>query len=419
MNVNHSYIWHPFTQAKTDLAPIPVKRASGSLIYDIYGNTYIDAVSSWWVNLHGHAHPHISAAIKAQLDELHQVIFAGCTHEPAQTLCTRLAALLPIEKPHFFFSDNGSTSIEVALKIAIQYARQSSTTKKSRFLYLSDSYHGDTFGAMGVSERGFFTTPFLEHLLPADKLPHPSADFSLSIKTLKNECQKGDVLAFTYEPLIQGASGMKFYTAEQLEEMLRICKSHEVLCIADEVFTGFGRSGTLFASEQTHTKPDIVCLSKALTGGTLPLGLTVASEEIWERFQSDRKEYMLLHGHSFTGNPLACTAALASLDLIEKEDFKQNLKRISDFYKKTAEEAENWAQVKNVRHKGLVFALDVETKDSGYKSSIKDTLYPFFLKNGVLLRPLGNVIYTVPPVCITDEELTKVFSTLREGLRLI
>lgn len=409
-------VWHPFTQSKTDPLPIPVKYAHGSLIFDNNGKSYVDAVSSWWVNLHGHAHPHISSALKKQLDSFHQVIFAGCTHLPAEELCKRLAPLIPVEKPHFFFSDNGSTSIEVALKIAIQYAQQSEQSEKKRFLHLENSYHGDTFGSMSVSEKSFFTSPFSEYLFSVTTVPRPSTDNDEYIQHLETECKKGDVLALIYEPLIQGASGMQFYEPDQLNKLLAICRKYEVLCIADEIFTGFARTGSLFASEQTSHKPDIICLSKALTGGTLPLGLTIASENIWEKFHSDKKEHMLIHGHSFTGNPLSCVAACASLDLVEDISFKENLERIHTFYKKMFEEVSSWNKVLNTRHKGLVFALDVEAPDSGYGSSIKDRLYPFFLENGVLLRPLGNVIYLVPPVCISDSELEKVFDVIRRGI---
>lgn len=413
-----SSVWHPFTQSKIDPSPIKVSKASGSLIYDTNGKSYIDAVSSWWVNIHGHAHPHITNAIKKQLDKMHQVIFAGCTHEPAELLTKRLSNIIPIEKPHFFFSDNGSTAVEVALKIAIQYAKQSGQIK-NRFLALEDSYHGDTFGAMSVSESGYFTDPFKSFLFPTIKIPHPAKDFEKCIRVLQAECEKGDVLALIYEPLVQGASGMNFYEPKHLEEILKITSKHKVLNIADEIFTGFGRTGTLFASEQTNIKPDIICLSKALTGGTLPLGLTITKESIWEKFYSDKREHMLLHGHSFTGNPLSCVAALSSLDLVESDDFKLNLSIIMDYYEKIKPEVSKWENVTNVRNKGLIFALDIEAKDKGYGSQIKNKLYPYFLEEGVLLRPLGNVIYLVPPVCISNSELDKVFSTIKKSLKLI
>jgi adenosylmethionine---8-amino-7-oxononanoate aminotransferase len=272
---------------------------------------------------------------------------------------------------------------------------------------------------MSVSERGYFTAPFSDKLFPVTTIPHPSVNIAESLQALSQECQKGDVLALIYEPLIQGASGMKFYDPTHLESMLEICKSHGIICIADEIFTGFFRTGTFFASDQTPIRPDIICLSKALTGGTLPLGLTIATEKIWEKFHSDKKEHMLLHGHSFTGNPLACAAALASLDLIEQDNFSENLLRIEKLYSSKAPEVARWPLVTNVRYKGLVFALDIEAHDSGYGSSIKDTLYPYFLNQGTLLRPLGNVLYLVPPVCITNEELEKVFSVIENSLRFL
>jgi adenosylmethionine---8-amino-7-oxononanoate aminotransferase len=318
-----------------------------------------------------------------------------------------------------FFSDNGSTAIEVALKIAIQYSKQTGASHKKRIIFLEDAYHGDTFGAMSVSEKSFFTAPFNEFLFDAVSIPGPSKDPSKTLASLDEECRKRDVMAMIYEPLIQGASGMQFYQADTLQSMIAVCKEHAVLSIADEVFTGFGRTGTLFASNQSNHKPDIICLSKALTGGTLPLGLTIASEKVWEVFQSDRKEHMLLHGHSFTGNPLSCTAALASLDLTERKDFNASLKRISSFYETYKKNFEDHPRVEHVRHKGLVFAFDIQASDQGYGSSIKDILYPYFIEQGVLLRPLGNVIYMVPPVCITDAELAMVFKVMKDGVNLI
>jgi len=413
---NTSLVWHPFTPIKGSARSIEVAHASGSYIYDTEGKSYLDAISSWWVNLHGHAHPHITARLKEQLDKFHQVIFAGCTHRPAIELCERLSSLVPIESPHFFFSDNGSTSIEVALKIAIQYAKQNGHSEKSRFLYLENAYHGDTFGAMSVGERGFFSEPFSQYLFQGTPIKSPANNHADTLSQLKHECEKGDALAFIYEPLIQGSSGMRMYEPETLLQMLSICKKHSVITIADEVFTGFGRTGKLFASDYVEIAPDIICLSKALTGGTLPLGLTVSSEEIWNAFNSDKKEKMLLHGHSFTGNPLSCTAALAGLDLIESADFWKNITRINDYYAIKQNEVAAWPHVEDVRHRGLVFACNIEAPDEGYQSKVKDLLYPYFIENGVLLRPLGNCIYLVPPVCMSNDELDTVFSLIKSGL---
>src|SRR6478735_9242198 len=312
-------IWHPFTPQKNMSAPIPIVKGSASLLFAEDGSSYIDAISSWWVTLHGHGHPYIAEKIYRQALELEQVIFAGFTHEPAVRLAERLLPILPGKFSRIFYSDNGSTSTEVALKMSIQYWWNSGQTGRKKILAFRNSYHGDTFGAMSVSDRSIFTLAFHDLLFEVIFIDTPDAD---SIEELKNIIRQNssEIAAFIYEPLVQGAGGMKMYDAGLMNELLVTIKKAGIICIADEVMTGFGRTGKLFASEYLDEKPDIICLSKGLTGGTMALGVTACNEKIYKAYVSDDEMKTFFHGHSFTANPLACAAALASLDLLQKEE---------------------------------------------------------------------------------------------------
>lgn len=319
---DEKYIWHPYTQQKNRPSPIPVVKGKGTLLYDEAGNTYIDAVSSWWVTIHGHAHPYIAEKIYQQALELEQVIFTGFTHRPAVELAERLLHQLPGSFSRIFYSDNGSTAVEVALKMAIQYW-WNKNEKRSRIVVLENAYHGDTFGTMSVSGRSIFTAAFNDFLFDVITIPVPDKNNLAQIKNTIN--QHNDIAAFIYEPLLQGAGGMNIYDAADMDEVLAFVRSKNIICIADEVLTGFGRTGKLFASEYMQTKPDIICLSKGLTGGTMALGVTACTSAIYEAYLSDDRKKTFFHGHSFTANPLACTAALASMDLLLKEECLQNI----------------------------------------------------------------------------------------------
>ena len=309
-------IWHPYTQVKTASAPIPIVSGEGSYLYDENGKRYIDAVSSWWVTLHGHAHPYIAKKVAAQLSKLEQVIFAGFTHLPAIELAERLLKVLPAGQDKIFYSDNGSTAVEVALKMCLQYWYNRGQPRK-KILTFENGYHGDTFGAMAVSGRSPWTAPFNSLLFDVTFIPAPTSENLEATKKLIEQNHK-DIACFIYEPLVQGAAGMLMHSAEHLDELLTCCHNYDILLIQDEVFTGFGRTGKMFAADHLLIKPDLVCLSKGLTGGTMPLGITSCRNKIYEAFLSDDQYKTLFHGHSFTANPLACTAALASLDLLEE-----------------------------------------------------------------------------------------------------
>jgi adenosylmethionine-8-amino-7-oxononanoate aminotransferase len=399
---------------KTASAPIHIVRGEGALLFDENGTPYIDAISSWWTNLHGHAHPYIAECIYQQAKQLEHVIFAGFTHRPAEQLAQRLVQnYLPDDVTKIFYSDNGSTAVEVAIKIAIQYWKNIDQPRK-KIIAFEGAYHGDTFGSMSISERGVFTSPFHEYLFDVEFITPPFAgDEIKSREQLENIASTGDVVAFIYEPLVMGAGGMLMYDAAALEQLLYIAKKHQILCIADEVMTGFYRTGRMFASDFCGIQPDIMCLSKGLTGGTMALGITACSQGIYDAFFSDDKLKAFYHGHSFTANPLACTAALASLDLLEKQSCLQNIKHIVHAHAKFLMELQEYSAFEKIRQTGTILAFDAKSASATeYFHSMREQLYHYFIEQGVILRPLGNTLYIMPPYCITEMELNKVYQAI-------
>jgi len=411
-------IWHPFTQQLNSPPPIPIVSGQGALLTDENDKTYIDAISSWWVNLHGHAHPYIAQKIYEQALRLEQVIFAGFTHQPAISLAERLIEILPGNFSKIFYSDNGSTSTEVALKMALQYWWNNSEPRRKKIIAFTNSYHGDTFGAMSVSERGIFTLAFHDLLFDVIFIDPPgNADIQAQIAIIDEDHE--EIAAFIYEPLIQGAGGMLMHHAQGLDALISHMKSRGIICIADEVMTGFGRTGKLFASQWMKNLPDIICLSKGLTGGTMALGVTACNENIYSAYLSQEKLKTFFHGHSFTANPLACTAALASLDLLEKKESPLNILAIEKSNRKFADDLENFAergQIKNIRNKGTILAFEIISGKDEYLNSIGSIVTDKALSKGVYIRPLGNTVYIMPPYCITEEELSKIFRTIIEIL---
>ena len=411
------YIWHPFTQMKTAEAAIPIVKGEGTLLIDEKGNTYIDAISSWWVNLHGHSHPYIAEKVYAQMQKLEHVVFAGFTHNPAVELCEKLSKHLPSNQAKFFFSGDGSSAVEIALKMAVQYWKNKGKNK-TRFVALDGAYHGETFGAMSAGARSIFSAPFSDLLFECTHIPFPK-DEQAAIQNLKTEIDKGGIAAFIFEPLVQGAAGMRMYKAKTLNKLMQICKEAGVLCIADEVMTGFGRTGTTFAVNQTEAKPDLICLSKGLSGGTLPLSLTTCTNNIFDAFLGDDLQGAFLHGHSFTGNPIGCTAAIASLDLLEKKECQTAIKNIAKSHEIFAKRINSIEIIKDIRQTGTILAIELKSDSSGYASSVRQKLYQDFLDQGVLLRPLGNMIYILPPYCIKEKELEKVYKVIENQLKKI
>ena len=408
-------IWHPYTQMKTALPPIPIVRGEGACLYDADGKKYIDAVSSWWVNIHGHAHPHIAKKVAEQLTALEHVIFAGFTHEGAVELAERLLKLLPSNQKKAFYSDNGSTAIEVAIKMCLQYWHNKGTDR-NKIVAFKNAYHGDTFGAMAVSGRSAFTAPFDALLFEVEFIDLPDAS---NIESLKSQISalKADLACFIFEPLVQGTAGMVMYEAEYLNELMAHCRKEGVLMIDDEIFVGFGRTGKFFACDHFTEQPDIMCFSKGLTGGTMALGLTTCTQEIYDAFLSDDKLKTLFHGHSFTANPIACSAALASMDLLMEDITMQNIKRVEEQHKQFALRIQHHPKIKTIRQTGTIIAMEWGTGDNtSYFSTLRDRLYLYFLDAGIILRPLGNIIYILPPYCITNDELNYIYNKIEQAL---
>lgn len=412
------HIWHPFTQMHTAAPPIGMVRGKGTLLWDEQGNSYLDAISSWWVTIHGHAHPYIAERITEQLHTLEHCLLAGCTHPPAVALAQRILAHLPTGIEKVFFSDNGSTAVEVALKMAIQYWSNRGSARRT-ILAFEHAYHGDTFGAMSAGARSAFSSHFAPYLFDVQHVPVPvQGNEDNCLRALEEHLRSGDVAAFIYEPLVLGAGGMLMYSPDVLERILALCKRYDVLAIADEVMTGFGRTGAMFASAHCTLAPDIMCLSKGLTGGTLPMALTVCTGELYNAFLSDDAMKTFFHGHSFTGNPIGCAAALASLDLLERDETWHNIRTIEREHTAFAKTLRSYACVQHIRQTGTLLAFDVvlSPEKTGYFNTIRAHLYDFFLANGVLLRPLGNVVYLMPPYCTTVEQLTAIYSVIATAL---
>jgi adenosylmethionine-8-amino-7-oxononanoate aminotransferase len=405
-------IWHPYTQHQNSELSIPIVKGEGALLFDEAGNEYIDAISSWWVNLHGHAHPYIAEKIYKQSLVLEHVIFANFTHEPAVALAERLVSILPGKPGRIFYSDNGSTAVEIALKMAIQFWRNKNKPEKNKILAFEHAYHGDTFGAMSVSGRGLFTDAFRDLLFDTIFIETPDSQNLEKIKSIVRS-HDGSIAAFIYEPLLQAAGGMRIYEAEYMNELLSFIQSKEILCIADEVLTGFGRTGLLFASESLNHAADMICLSKGLTGGTMALGVTACNQRIFEAFLSEDQTKTFYHGHSYTANPLACTAGLASLDLLEKKSCQDQIKSIGFQHEKFVREelyqsGNNWFQ--NIRILGTILAFELETGKHEYLNQAGKTIMQLALSHGIYLRPLGNTVYIMPPYCISQEQLEKIYT---------
>lgn len=407
--------WHPYTQMKTAEDAIPIVKGKGVYLFDDNGKQYIDAVSSWWVTLHGHAHPYIAQKVSEQLNILEQVIFAGFTHEPAIKLSENLLELLPENQQKVFYSDNGSTAVEVALKMCIQYSFNKGL-KKSKILAFKNAYHGDTFGAMSVSGRSIWTIPFAEMLFEVIFIDTPTTE---NLENLKSQIKAfhQELVCFICEPLVQGAAGMLMHRAEDLDQLMQYCRAQKILIIEDEVFTGFGRTGKLFAADHLSVQPDIMCFSKGLTGGTLPMGITTCSNEIYNAFLSDDQCKTLFHGHSFTANPLACTAALASMELLLNEETQSNIQRISAQHFQFSTVLKQHPQIENIRQTGTILAWEIKNdQQTSYFNEIGKKLYHEFLLRGIIMRPLGNVMYLVPPYCITAAELDFIYNNILDVL---
>ncbi len=413
-------IWHPFTPLVNGIEPLFVESAEGVYLQLRDGRKIIDAVSSWWVNIHGHNNLAVANAIGEQAKKLEHVIFAGFTHEPAIRLAENLLSILPTNQSKVFFSDNGSTAVEVALKMAIQYWHNQGIHHKTKIVALEGAYHGDTFGSMSVGERGPFTDAFSKYLFDVEFIDFPTDEnknqLFIHAETL---FRQKDIGAFIFEPLVQAAAGMRMYAPEILDKLISLAQQHEVICIADEVFTGFGRTGKLFASDYLKNQPDVIAISKGITGGFLPLGVTSCSEKIVEAFRSLDATKTFFHGHSYTANPIACAAANASFELLMKEGCQQSIQRINKSHNLFISKIEMHESVRNARCMGTILALELKTREgTSYFNETRKKIYPFFLERNILLRPLGNVIYIVPPYVITTDELNAIYQAIEDFLRI-
>ena len=409
-----SPVWHPFTQHAVQPEATMISKGEGAWLEAADGKRIFDAISSWWVVTHGHRHPHIVQAIKDQADQLDQVIFAGFTHEPAEKLARHLVAITPPELEYVFFSDSGSTSVEVALKMALGYW-QHQGSKRSRILALEGAYHGDTIGGMSVGERGVFNAPYDPLLFDVERIPFPAIGREdATLGALNAACKRSDVAALIVEPLVLGAGGMLIYPPHVLAEMKRICEAHDVLLIADEVMTGWGRTGTLFACEQAGIAPDIACYSKGLTGGSVPLAVTLCRADIFDAHYSTDRSRTFFHSSSYTANPIACAAALANLEIWQREPVMERIASLASLHQERLARFRDDDRFKNVRQIGTIAALDIAVKDAGYLADIGPRLYRGFLARGLLIRPLGNTIYLMPPYCSTASDLDLAYAAIDE-----
>ncbi|QEK51474.1 adenosylmethionine--8-amino-7-oxononanoate transaminase [Pedobacter aquae] len=408
-------IWHPYTQMKNALPPIPIVRGEGAHLFKENGEKLIDAVSSWWVNIHGHSHPYIANEVFKQLNTLEHVIFAGFTHPKAVELSTKLLSILPSNQAKVFFSDNGSTAVEVAIKMCLQFWFNQDV-KRKKVLAFADAYHGDTFGAMAVSGRSAFTRPFDALLFDVEFIELPTKHNLQNLKS-KISSLKSELACFIFEPLVLGAGGMLMYEAQHLDELIAHCKKEQVLTIADEVMTGFGRTGKYFASDHLQNKADLMCFSKGITGGTMPLGLTTCTLEIYNAFLSDDKLKTLFHGHSFTANPVACAAACASFDILTQPETMANINRVAQNHQQFKDKIQHHPKLKEVRQTGTIIALEwLNDSKTSYFNNLRDKLYHFFLDRGIILRPLGNILYILPPYCISDDDLHYIYQQIELAL---
>ncbi len=409
------HIWHPLTQHKLHPEAIAIVKAKGCVLTDEDGNEYIDAIASWYTCMYGHCNNYITDKVTAQMQQLDQVVFSGFTHEPAVKLSEELVKILPENQNKIFFSDNGSTSVEIGIKMALQY-HFNKGEKRHVLLAFEDGFHGDTFGAMSVSGLSVYNGPFEDFFIDVKRIPVPNGANDVEIlNKLEDIVSNNAIAGFVYEPLVQGAAAMKMHKAKGLESILKFCKAHNIITIADEVMTGFGKTGKHFASLHLNTKPDVMCLSKALTGGLLPMAITSCTQDIYEAFYSDDMGKGLFHAHTYSANPLSCTAALASVTLLQTQEIQDNIERIIKSHEQFGAYIKTHAKVKSIRQTGVIFALDLNVEMSRY-GGLRDKLLNFFMNRGVFLRPLGSTIYIQAPYVITTKQLEKIYTVIEQAL---
>lgn len=409
------HLWHPLKQHQTHPDSLGIVKAKGCILTDEKGNEYIDAISSWYTCMFGHCNDFITSRVYKQMQTLDQIMFSDFTHEPAVKLSEELIKILPKNQNRIFFNDNGSTAVEASIKMALQYYFNKGE-KRSTFIAFENGFHGDTFGAMSVSGLSAYNGPFEDFLMDIKRIPVPDGKNNDEILSqLKEIISQNDIAGFIYEPLVQGAAGMKIHEAADLNEILKYLKNKNILTIADEVMTGFGKTGNNFASDEIATKPDIICLSKALTGGLVPMAITSCTEEIYSTFLSNDIAKGFFHCHTYSANPIACSAALASIELLQTKEIQDSIEFISNAHKVFENKIKQHSKVASTRSKGVILAIDLKTNANRY-GSLRDELLKYFMEDGVFLRPLGNTIYIQPPYVITEKQLKKVYTTIEKVL---
>lgn len=421
MTATASPIWHPFTQHAILPEMVEIESGRGAYLYRPDGRRIIDGISSWWVITHGHCHPYIQAAVKAQAERLDQVIFAGHTHQPAEGVARHLVEITPDGLDYVFFSDSGSTAVEVALKMALGYWFHQGA-KRQQILVLENSYHGDTIGTMSVGERGVFNRPYDPLLFTVGALPFPARGAEqATLDALEAACKASPegVAALIVEPLVLGAGGMLMYPPWVLKEMKRICEAYDVLFIADEVMTGWGRTGTRFACEQAEVVPDIACYSKGITGGFMPLAVTLCHHKIFDAHYSEDRSKTFFHSSSYTANPIACAAAVANLELWQREPVQARIDAIAAYHEKKLQAFAEDPRFENIRQTGTIAALDLKVTDQGYLAGVGPRLYAYFQNRGLLLRPLGNTVYILPPYCVSEADLDELYDAIADSVEHI
>ncbi|TVZ56557.1 adenosylmethionine-8-amino-7-oxononanoate aminotransferase [Lutibacter sp. Hel_I_33_5] len=412
------HLWHPLKQHQTHPNSLGIVKAKGCILTDEKGNEYIDAISSWYTCMFGHCNEFITSCVYKQMQTLDQIMFSDFTHEPAVKLSEELIKILPENQNRIFFNDNGSTAVEAGIKMALQYYFNKGE-KRNTFIALENGFHGDTFGAMSVSGLSVYNGPFEDFLMDIERIPVPNGTNNKEIiHQLEKIIAENNIAGFIYEPLVQGAAGMQIHKADDLNEILKFCSENKILTIADEVMTGFGKTGNHFASNEIATKPDIICLSKALTAGLIPMAITSCTEEIYSRFLSNDMAKGFFHCHTYSANPIACSAAIAAIELLQTDEIQKNIKQISNAHKAFEARIKNHSKVNATRSKGVILAIDLNTNSSRY-GTLRDQLLQFFMDRGVFLRPLGNTIYIQPPYIITDLELQKVYKTIEAALEIV
>lgn len=412
------YLWHPLTQHKTSPEMLAIASAKGALLIDEEGKTYVDGISSWYTCMYGHCNPYILEKVADQMQRLDQVVFSGFTHEPAVRLSEELIKILPDNQEKLFFSDNGSTATEIGIKMALQY-HFNKGEKRNVLLALEEGFHGDTFGAMSVSGLSVYNGPFEDFFIEVERIPVPTKDnIGDILNQLEKRLKQNNIAGFIYEPLVQGAAAMKMHDADGLDKILALLQKHKVLTIADEVMTGFGKTGKYFASDHLQNKPDIMCLSKALTAGLVPMGLTTCTEEVYMAFYSDDVAKGLFHGHTYTANPLACTAALAALELLQTQEIQQKIEDITGWHQEFDKQIKNHPKVAKTRQLGIIYALDLDVKMERY-GNLRNKLFNHFMDQGVFLRPLGNTIYILAPYVTTKDQMQHIYGAIRSSFELV